>query len=117
MNTAQKIGLAISILGFLAGAGTQLTDILSPLGSIAPVIVKEIVSISGLGTGFLGIILMSITGKGAQIAAVVEMAKDPASKVQGVITTADAEGKKLAQSIPGPIVPAGSAAATDLAKP
>jgi|SRR5882762_5965659 len=117
MNTAQKLALAISVLGFLAGAGTQLTDIFAPLGSFAPVIVKEIVSLSGFGTGILGIILANTTGKGSQIAAVVEMAKDPASKVQGIITTADAEGKKLAQSIQGPIVPAGSAAATDLAKP
>ena len=46
LTTVQKIGLAIGVLGFLATAGTQLTDIFAPFGSLAPTIVKEIVSIS-----------------------------------------------------------------------
>lgn len=117
LTTVQKISLTISVLGFLAGASTQLTDIFAPLGSVAPLIVKEIVSISGFVSGILGIVLATATGQSAQIKAVVDMAKDPASSVQGVITSATPEGKALAASITGPIVTAGTAAATDLSKP
>lgn len=116
MTTVQKIALTIAVMGFLAGAGTQLTDIFAPLGSIAPLIVKEIVSISGFASGILGVVLSFATGQSAQIKAVVEMAKDPNSPVQGIVTTATAEGKALAASLTGPIVAAGTAAATDLSK-
>jgi hypothetical protein len=115
-TTPQKLGLAISILGFLAGGGTQLTDILSPLGSIAPTIVKEIVSLSGFVSGVLGIILATLTSQTGAVKAVVEMAKDPTSPIQGVITTATPEGKALASSIPGPINTAGGTGAAELAK-
>lgn len=117
MNNAQKLALAIGILGFLAGGGTQLTDIFAPFGSAAPLIVKEIVSVSGFASGIMGVILAFITGGRSQIQAVVEMAKDENSPVQGIITSATTEGKSLAASIPGPIVTAGSAAATELSKP
>ncbi len=73
LTTVQKIGLTIAVLGFLATAGTQLTDIFAPLGSIAPVIVKEIVSISGFGSGVLGIILAFITGQASAIKTVAAM--------------------------------------------
>lgn len=73
LTLIQKIGLAIALLGFLATAGTQLTDILSPLGSIAPVIVKEIVSISGLISGGLGVVLAFITGQASAVKAVQAM--------------------------------------------
>ena len=63
MTTVQKIGLAIGVLGFLATAGTQLTDIFAPFGSLAPLIVKEIVSVSGLVSGVLGIVLTFLTGQ------------------------------------------------------
>lgn len=117
MNTAQKLALTIGILGFLGGASTQLTDIFAPLGSAAPIIVKEIVSLSGFFSGVLGIVLTFTTGQGAQIKSVVAMADDPKSPVQGVVTTATPEGKALAASIQGPIVAAGSAQATELVKP
>lgn len=117
MNTAQKLALTIGILGFIATGGTQLTDIFAPLGSVAPLIVKEIVSLAGFISGVLGIVLTFTTGSGAQIKSVVEMAKDPASPVQGIVTSATPEGKALAASIPGPIVSAGTLAATELAKP
>lgn len=117
MNTAQKLALTIGILGFVATGGTQLTDIFAPFGSMAPLIVKEIVSLAGFISGVLGIVLTFLTGQGSQIKSVVEMAKDKDSPVQGIITTATPEGKALAASIPGPIVTAGSSAATDLAKP
>ena len=116
MITAKNLSVTMSILGFLAGSATQLTDIFSPFGSIAPLIVKEIVSISGFGVGFLGIFVASMTGQNAQIKNVVEMAKDPTSPVQGVITSATPEGKALASSITGPIVTAGTTAATELSK-
>lgn len=116
MNLAQKLGLAIGIFGFLASGGTQLTDVFAPFGSAAPLIVKEIVSLSGLATGIMGVILAFITGARGQVQAVVAMAKDPTSAVQGVITTATAEGKQLAASIQGPIVAAGTSAATELSK-
>ena len=73
MSSPQKLMLTISILGFLAGGGTQLTDILSPLGSIAPLIVKEIVSGSGFISGILGIVLMTLTGQASQLKAVQDM--------------------------------------------
>jgi hypothetical protein len=117
MNTAQKLALTIGILGFVATGGTQLTDIFAPFGSLAPVIVKEIVSLSGFATGVLGIVLTFTTGQSSQISAIVEMAKAADSPVQGIITSATPEGKALAASIPGPIVTAGSAAATQMAKP
>lgn len=117
MNTAQKLALTIGILGFLGGASTQLTDIFAPLGSVAPIIVKEIVSLAGFIAGILGIVLTFMTGQGSQIKSVVAMAQDPGSPVQGVITTATPEGKALAASISGPIVAAGSDKATELSKP
>src|SRR5579872_5559694 len=73
LTTVQKIGLAIAVLGFLATAGTQLTDIFAPLGSLAPVIVKEIVSISGLVSGVLGIVLAFLTGQVNAVKAVQAM--------------------------------------------
>ena len=73
LTTVQKIGLAIGVLGFLATAGTQLTDIFAPFGSAAPVIVKEIVSVSGLISGILGIVLAFLTGQTNTIKAVQDM--------------------------------------------
>jgi hypothetical protein len=73
VNTAQKLALTIGILGFVATGGTQLTDIFSPLGSMAPLIVKEIVSLAGFTSGVLGIVLTFTTGQAQQIKAVQEM--------------------------------------------
>lgn len=73
MTQVQKIALSIGMLGFLAGAGTQLTDIFAPFGSVAPVIVKEIVTISGFISGGLGIFLSFITGTASQVQAVNAM--------------------------------------------
>jgi hypothetical protein len=117
MTLSQKIALTIGVLGFVATGGMQLTDILAPLGSVAPLIAKEIVSLAGFVSGVLGIILTFITGQGGQIRAVVEMAKDPTSAVQGIVTTATPEGKALAASIPGPIGAAGSNTATQISQP
>ena len=73
LNTAQKLALTIGILGFVAAGGTQLTDIFSPLGSVAPLIVKEIVSLAGFASGIMGIVLSFTTGQGSQLAAVQQM--------------------------------------------
>jgi len=73
VNTAQKLALTIGILGFVATGGTQLTDIFAPLGSLAPIVVKEIVSLAGFVSGVLGIVLTFTTGQGSQIAAVQAM--------------------------------------------
>ena len=73
LTTVQKIALVIGVLGFLATAGTQLTDIFAPFGSLAPLIVKEIVSISGLVSGVLGIVLAFITGQANAVKAVQAM--------------------------------------------
>ena len=73
LTTVQKIGLAIGVLGFLATAGTQLTDIFAPFGSSAPLIVKEIVSLSGFLSGILGIVLAFLTGQANTIRAVNDM--------------------------------------------
>jgi len=73
MTQVQKISLSIAMLGFLAGAGTQLTDIFAPFGSMAPLIVKEIVTVSGFVSGGLGIFLSFISGQGSQVQAVQAM--------------------------------------------
>lgn len=73
MSSAQRIALAIAILGLVAGSTTQLTDMLSPFGSMAPLIVKEIVSVSTFVSGVLGICLMFMTNQNSQIAAVQAM--------------------------------------------
>lgn len=73
LTTVQKIALTIGVLGFLATAGTQLTDIFAPFGSLAPLIVKEIVSISGFVSGILGIVLAFITGQANAIKLVQSM--------------------------------------------
>lgn len=73
LTTAQKLGLTIALFGFLSGASTQLTDILAPFGSAAPLIVKEIVSLASFGSGILGIVLTFVTGQSSQLAAVQDM--------------------------------------------
>lgn len=117
LTTAQKLGVSIGILGLVAGSATQLTDIFAPFGSVAPLIVKEIVSLASFASGILGVILSFLTGQTSQIKNVVEMAKDPNSPVQGIVTSATPEGKSLAANIVGPIVAAGTSQANELIKP
>ena len=73
LTTVQRLAVTIAILGFVAGSATQLTDILSPFGSNAPLIVKEIVSLSTFVSGGLGVILAFITGQANAIKAVQAM--------------------------------------------
>ena len=99
LTVPQKIGLAIAILGFLATASTQLTDILSPFGSVAPLIVKEIVSLSSFLSGLLGIFLAAITGQANTIKTVQEM-----PGVQSIVVNAKAN-QTLAQLAVDPAQP------------
>ena len=85
LTIIQKIGLAIGVLGFLATAGTQLTDIFAPFGSLAPTIVKEIVSLSGFVSGILGVVLAFMTGQANAVKAVRAM-----PGVEGVLVNAQA---------------------------
>ena len=73
MNLAQKLALTIGILGFVTSGSTQLTDIFSPFGSIAPLIVKQIVSLAGFVSGILGVVLTFTTGQSSQLLAVQDM--------------------------------------------
>ena len=116
LTLIQKIGLAIGVLGFLATAGTQLTDIFAPLGSIAPLIVKEIVSLSGFVSGILGVVLAFITGQANAVKAVQAM-----PGVESIVVNKNAS-QTLAQLAVDPtqtkidIAPGATAAVTQTAK-
>ena len=116
LTIVQKIGLAIGVLGFLATAGTQLTDIFAPFGSLAPLIVKEIVSLSGFVSGILGIVLAFLTGQANAVKAVQAM-----PGVESIVVYAKAS-PALAQLALDPvqakidIAPGATAAVTQTAK-
>lgn len=73
MTSLQKLGLMMALLGAIAGAGTQLNDILSPLGASAPIIVKIVVSAASFGSMLLGVIFTFMTGQTSQVQAVRSM--------------------------------------------
>ena len=73
VNTTQKLALTIAILGVVGTASTQLTDILSPFGSMAPAIVKEIVSLATFVSGILGTVLTFTTGQSNIVKQVQDM--------------------------------------------
>lgn len=110
LTTSQKFQITLCILGVMVASTGQLTDLFGPQ------ITKYIVSAAGIGVSALSGIGAILTGQSSQIQAVVDMAKDQNSPIQGIITTADQKGKALAQSIPGSIVSAGSSNAIELAK-
>lgn len=110
LTLSQKFQIALCVLGVLVASTGQLTDLFGPQ------VTKYIVSFAGISVAMLSGVGTILTGQQSQIQAVVNMAKDEASPVQGVVTTNTPEGKALAQSIPGPIVCAGSNAATEIAK-
>ena len=111
LTLSQKFQIALCVLGVLVASTGQLTDLFGPQ------VTKYIVSAAGIAVAMLSGIGTILTGQTNQIQSVVAMAKDPASPIQGIVTTATDEGKALAASIPGPIVSAGSQAATEIAKP
>ena len=116
LTTTQKLGISIAMLGFIAGSATQLTDIFAPFGSIAPLIVKEIVTISGFVSGVLGIVLSFISGQANVVKAVQAM-----PGVESIIVNKDAS-QALAQLAVDPvqakidIAPGATAAVTQTAK-
>jgi hypothetical protein len=110
LTLSQKFQIALCVLGILMTASAQL-DVL-----VGPAWTKIISSFAGLAVSMLSGIGAIVTGQGQQVAAVVELAKDPTSAVQGVVTTDTDEGRALAKSIPGPIYTAGSDKATEVAK-
>lgn len=110
LTTSQKFQIALCILGALVASTGQLTDL------FGPAVTKYIVSAAGLMTSLVSGVGAILTGQSSQIQAVVDMAKDKDSPVQGIVTTSTPEGKALAASIPGPIVSAGSTAAVEIAK-
>lgn len=130
LTRSQIFQIALCVLGVLIAGSSQLEVLIGVNAT------KAVVAFAGLLTAGVSGIGAIVTGPGQQlqavrdlakdnpqseagrsvVQAVVEMAKDPTSPVQGVITTATPEGKELAKSIPGPIVQAGSQAATDIAK-
>lgn len=111
LTRSQKFQIALCVLGVLVASASQLQVLIGQSATTFTV------AAAGLGIALVSGIGAIVTGQGNQIQAVVDMAKDPKSAVQGIVTTATPEGKALAASIPGPIVAAGSAAATDIAKP
>jgi hypothetical protein len=111
LTRSQKFQIALCLLGVLI-AGTSQLDAL-----FGQAITTRIVAAAGLLIAAVSGVGAIVTGPGQQIQAVVDMAKNQASPVQGIITAATPEGKALAASIPGPIVTAGSSAATELSKP
>lgn len=109
-------------IGVLGGIGfislTQQNDAVNAINSISDGVGKIATGVGTLMMVFGPIINGWIAAKKAspmgQIQSVAEIAKDPSSPVQAVITTATPEGQKLAEAIPGPVVPAGSLAAKQL---
>lgn len=72
----------------------------------------------GFAVGFASLLWTiygtSLTAKLADMAAI---ANRPNTPIQGVVTTATPEGQALAANIKGPVVAAGTASATEIAKP
>jgi hypothetical protein len=110
LTTAQIFSIILVVLGVLVASTGQLTDLFGPS------VTKYVVSSAGMLMSILSGISAIVTGQTQQIKDVVEMAKDPTSPVQGIITTNSPEGQALAKSIPGPINTAGGAGAIELAK-
>lgn len=99
-----------AIAGFLAGKGWVSAD------TIMQVLNSE-VFLSFAASIAVGVWGLFVHRQSNAVAVVSEIAKDPASPVKGVIVSNSVEGRDLAQSIDGPVVPAGTSAAADLAKP
>lgn len=85
------------------------------LGSVLDPVTQQAIGVALAGVA-VGVWSHLTKTDASKIAAVVELAKDPSSPVQGIITTNDEAGKTLAASIPGPIEAAGSNAAAEIAK-
>lgn len=111
LTPIQLIGASLVVLSVLTGSTTQLTTLFGEHGSAMIVAASTI--LSGIAGGFITV----MGGQSSAIKAVAAMANDPKSPIQGVLVTASAEGKALAASAGGTVAVAGTAEATDLAKP
>lgn len=109
----QKIAFAVAVFSFLAAGGSS-TDLVTLLGATGA---KYTIAFASLCAGIGGLFLSMVTGNLNIVKDAVKLANDPSSPIQGVITTNDKQGKELAAAIDGPIVSAGSSAATEIAKP
>lgn len=112
MTFNQKIAFAVAAASFLAAGGSG-ADLVTLFGAYA----KYIIAVASLSAGIGGVFLGMVTGTNNVVKDVVQMAKDPNSPVQGIVTTATPEGEALAKSIPGPIYKAGTDKALDVAQP
>lgn len=72
--------------------------------------IAAILAVGAVGYGFW------VNRQQAIVQSAVTLAAAPNSPLQGIITTNTPEGKQLAANTPGPIEPAGSTAATEIAK-
>lgn len=110
LNAKQILSIVMVVLGVMTASTAQLTDLFGP-GTT-----KAIIGLAGMANSILAGILAIFNSQSSTIRDVVNMAKDPASPVQGVVTTSNEEGRALAKSIEGPIMSAGTQGATDIAK-
>ena len=110
LTLSQKFQSVLCVLGVLVASTSQLEVLIG-----APA-TTTVVALAGLLIAMLSGVGAILTGQGQQIKDVVNMAKDDRSAVQGIITTNTPEGVAMARSMPGPIVTAGSAEATELSK-
>lgn len=92
MTKQEKLALWIAILAFVAGAGSQLNDLFSPLGTFAPVVVKEITTLCALSGGILALVLKANSTTSAQTQTVVEHADESATQEKLVLRVADYPG-------------------------
>ena len=111
LTRSQKFQIALCVLGVFVASTSQLEVL------VGKEITTAVVAFSGLAIAMTSGIGAIVTGQGQQLQAVVDMAKDPKSAVQAIVTTANPEGKALAASMPGPIVSAGSNSAIEAVKP
>lgn len=109
----QKVAFAVALFSFLAAGGSS-ADLVTLFGPTAS---KLIIAAASLLAGIGGLFLSMVTDQANVIKDMVTIAKDPKSPIQGVITTDTPEGKRLAASIQGPIVAAGTNDAIEIAKP
>lgn len=69
----QRLALIGGVLGIVAGSAGQLTDIFAPFGAMAPVIVKEIVSIASFAGGLVSFTVAYFTKQSSLVQTVAAM--------------------------------------------
>lgn len=121
VNTAGRYAIAvagpvIALLG-LQAKGFTLDQAKAVIAALGETVNSIVILLGALGAAYAAVKGVVNTSPSAQIAAVAEIAKDPDSPVKGIVTSNSAEGKALANSIPGATVAsAGTVAADNLVK-